>query len=59
MSYKDRLLSLNMLPLAYDREIKDLLSFYKVIHAYIVMDVSNCVTFNNHPTTRRGRTAGC
>ena len=29
MSYEERLLALDMLPLAYDREIKDLVLFYK------------------------------
>ena len=45
MSYGERLLALDMLPLAYDREIKDLVFFYKAVY------VSNYVTFNNHPRT--------
>ena len=47
MSYKKRLLSLNMHPLGYDREIKDILFCYKAIHPF------------NHPSERRGQTAGC
>ena len=48
-----------MLPLAYDREIKDLVFFYKAVYSYIDIDVSNYVTFNNHPRTRHGQSAGC
>ena len=48
-----------MLPLAYDREIKDLVFFYKAIYGYIDIDVSNYVTFNNHPPTRHSQSAGC
>ena len=45
ISYKERLLSLNMLPLAYDREMKEILFFYKAIHGYIDRDVSYYATF--------------
>ena len=51
MSYGERLLALDMLPLAYDREIKDLVFFYKAVYGYIDIDASNYVTFNNHPRT--------
>ena len=59
MSYGERLLALDMLPLAYDREIKDLVFFYKAVYGYIDIDVSDYVTFNNHPRARRGQSAGC
>ena len=59
MSYGERQLALDMLPLAYDREIKDLVFFYKAIYGYIDIDVSNYVTFNNHPRTRHSQSAGC
>ena len=60
MSYGERLLALDMLPLAYDREINDLVFFYKAVYGYIDIDVSNYVTFNNHLRTRRGQqSAGC
>ena len=38
MSYKERLLSLdlNMIPLASEREMKDILFFYKAIRAYMI-----------------------
>ena len=58
MSYGERLLGLGMLPLAYDKEIKDLVFFYKAVYGYIDIDVSDYVTFNNHPRTRRGQSAG-
>ena len=51
MSYGERLLALDMLPLAYDRKIKDLVFFYKAVYGFIDIDVSNYVTFNNHPRT--------
>ena len=59
MSYGKRLLALDMLPLAYDREIKDLVFLYKAVYWHIDIDVSNYVTFNNHPPTRRSQSAGC
>ena len=58
MSYGKRLLALDMLPLAYDREIGDLVFFYKAVYGYIDIDVSNYVTFNNHSCTGRGQSAG-
>ena len=47
MSYVERLLALDILPLAYDREIKDLVSFYKAVYGYIDIDVSNYKKKNN------------
>ena len=47
MSYVERLLALDMLPLAYDREINDLVFFYKAVYSYIDIDVSNYVTFTS------------
>ena len=52
MSYKDRLLSLNLLPLAYGREIKDLTFFYKAMHGLYDLDVLNLVSFVSHSRTR-------
>ena len=60
MSYGERLLALDMLPLAFVIEIKDLIFFSKVIYGYIDIDVFDYVTFSNHPRTRRGQlSAGC
>ena len=44
-------LALDMPPLTYDPEIKDLVFIYKAIYGFIAIDVSNYVTFNNHPRT--------
>ena len=52
MSYKERLLSLNLLPLAYDREIKDLTFFYKAMHGLCDLDVLKFVSFVTHSRTR-------
>ena len=52
MSYKERLLSLNLLPLVYDREIKDLTYFYKLLHGFYNLNVLDFVSFVNHTRTR-------
>ena len=52
ISYKERLQSLNMLPLCYDREIRDLVFFYKALHGYLDLDISSFVSFINHDHTR-------
>ena len=39
--------------IAYDREVKDLVFFYKAVNGYIDIDVSNFVNFVNHGRTRR------
>ena len=52
MSHVERLLVLDMLPVAYNRKIKDLLFLYIAVFGYIDIDVSNYVTFNNHLHTR-------
>ena len=58
MPYKERLLSLNLLPIAYDREIKVILLFCKAIQGYIDINFSNYISYNNPTSTRRGQTAG-
>ena len=50
--YKDRLLTLNLLPLTYDREIKDLTFFFKLLHGYYDLNVSDYVSFVSHCRTR-------
>ena len=52
MTYKDRLLALNLLPLAFDREIKDLTFMFKTLHGFYDLDVFNFVSFVNHSRTR-------
>ena len=44
---------------SYDREIKGLVFFYRSVYGYIDIDVSNYVTFDNHPCTRRGQSTCC
>ena len=50
--YKNRLITLKLLPLCYDREIKDLVFFYKVIHGHIKLDIDNFGSFASHGLTR-------
>ena len=50
--YKDRLLALNLLPLAYDREIKDLTFFFKALHGHYDLNVFEYVWFVSHARTR-------
>ena len=52
LSYKERLLALKILPLCYDREIRDLCFFYKALHGLTDINVYNFVTFINHNRTR-------
>jgi hypothetical protein len=50
--YKDRLVTLDLLPLCYDRELKYLIFFYKASRGYIDIDISNFVSFVNNGRTR-------
>ena len=56
MAYKAymayRLLALNLLPLAFDREIKDLTFVFKTLHGFYNLDAFNFVSFVNHSRTR-------
>ena len=58
MSYGETMFALDMLPLAFDREIRNLVFFYKAVYGYTDIDVSDYVTLNNHPRTRRGQSVG-
>ena len=40
LSYKERLIHLDLLPLTYDREVKDLVFLYKALYGYIGIDIS-------------------
>ena len=46
------LIKLNMLPLCYDREIKDLIFFYNCLYGISPIDVNNFVNFIPHNRTR-------
>ena len=40
LSYKERLTHLDLLPLTYDREVKDLVFLYKALYGYTAFDIS-------------------
>ena len=52
MSYRDRLITLDLLPLTYDRELKDLVFFYKCFFNHIHLDVCSFTNFISHGCTR-------
>ena len=52
ISYKDKLLALQLLPLTYDREVKDLVFFYKALYGYIDLNIHDYVSFLSHGRTR-------
>ena len=52
MSYKQRLLTLRLLPLAYDRELRDLLFLYNCISGYTDLNIDRYVTFVTHGRSR-------
>ena len=48
MSYKQRLLTLALLPLTYDRELRDLVFLYNCIFGYTDLNIGRYVTFITH-----------
>ena len=50
--YKDRLRRLHLLPLTYDREIRDLVFLYKCINGQTNLNLNNFVTFISHGRSR-------
>jgi hypothetical protein len=44
LSYKERLLALDLLPLTFDREVKDLVFLYKALFGYVNVDVKKIRT---------------
>ena len=48
MSYRDRLITLHLLPLTYNRELKDLVFFYKCFFNHIHLDVCSFTNFISH-----------
>ena len=54
MSYKQRLLTLALLPLTYDRELKDLVFLYNCIFGYTDLNIGRYVTCIRH-----GRSPSC
>ena len=53
LSYRERLERLNLLPLVLDRELKDLVFFYKCLHGYTDLNIHNFVSFVTHGRTRQ------
>ena len=51
-SYNERLVDLNLLPLCYDREIKDLMLFYKALYGISDLNVHDYVSFVTHNHSR-------
>ena len=51
-TYKQRLTTLNLLPLCYEREITDLMFFFKVLYGNIDLDVCSFVSFVDNRQTR-------
>ena len=58
MPYKQRLLKLELLPLSYDREMKDLVFFFKALYGYVDLNINNCVSFIQHGRTRLSQATG-
>lgn len=52
MSYRDRLLTLKLLPLTFDRELKDLVFFYKCRNGFTDLNVYDFVSPVSHGRTR-------
>ena len=52
MSYRDRLSTLKLLPLTFDRELRDLVFFYKCLNGFTDLNVSHFVSFVSHGRTR-------
>ncbi len=50
--YKQRLTTLSLLPLCYEREITDLVFFFKALYGNIDLDVRTFVSFVNNGRTR-------
>ena len=58
MPYKQRLLKLELLPLSYDREMKDLVYFFKSLYGYVDLNINNCVCFVQNGRTRLSQATG-
>ena len=52
LSYKDCLKMRNLLLLSYDREMKDLTYFFKLLNGFYDLNISNFVSFVAHNRTR-------
>ena len=52
ITYQQRLMNLNLLPLCYEREISDLVFFFKALFGNTDLDVNTFVSFSNNNRTR-------
>ena len=52
MSYKQRLPTFALLPLTYDRELRDLVFLYNCIFGYTDLNIGRYVTFIKHGRSR-------
>jgi hypothetical protein len=52
LTYRDRLQMLNLLPLTYDSDIKDLTYFFKLLNGFCDLNISYFVSFVSHNRTR-------
>ncbi len=57
LTYTERLRALDLLPLTYDREIKDLVFLYKALFGYLDIEINNYVFFVSHCRTRLSQTS--
>ena len=55
LEYKERLSALNLLPMTFDREIKDLVYLYKALFGFLDVDICCYVSFITHGRTRLSR----
>lgn len=53
MSYKERLIRLDMLPLVHDRELHDITFFYQCLYDHTDLNVHNFFYFVTHGCTRQ------
>ena len=52
ITYQQRLMNPNLLPLCYEREISDLVFFFKALFGNTDLDVNTFVSFSNNNRTR-------
>ena len=52
LTYQQRLICLDLLPLCYEREISDLVFFFKALHGLTDLDINTFVSFSNNGRTR-------
>ena len=52
LTYQQRLICLDLLPLCNEREISDLVFFFKALYGFTDLDISTFVSFSNNARTR-------